>query len=92
MIVFGNSEFSTGMKLIGIKDSFTVRKKEDVLEKLKDIPNDEFMLVNVSVMEMVPELKEYPNAVSIPDNAEEFSKTDDLKDIISSAIGFEINL
>jgi len=92
MMVFGNSEFSTGMKLVGIKDSFCVRKKEDVLDRLKDVPHDEFILVNVSVLEMVPELKEYPNVVSIPDNAKEFSRTDDLKDIIRSAIGFEINL
>lgn len=92
MIVFGNNEFATGMKLVGIKDSFVVRKKEDVLDRLKGVDKNEFILANVSVIDLVPELKEFPFMISIPDNAADFSRTDDLKDIIRTAIGFEIEI
>ncbi len=92
MIVLGNAEFATGMKLGGVKNSYIIRDREDVLRVIKDIPKDEFILANVSIIKMVPELNEFKNMVGMPDNAEEFSKTDDLKEIIKSAVGIELNI
>ncbi len=92
MIVLGNAEFVTGMKLAGIKDSYTIRKREEALEVLGKVPKDEFILANVSIIKIVPELEEFRNVVSVPDDAKEFSTTDDLNDIIKSAVGIELNL
>ena len=90
MIVLGNDEFATGMRFAGLKRSFPVKSREQCLELIKDLAKDEFILCNVSIMEMVPELKEFANLVTIPDDPSHFSTTDDLKEIIKSAIGFEL--
>ena len=92
MIVLGNPQFAIGMKLAGIKDSYIIRKREDALEALKGIDKKEFILVNFSVIQMVPELEEFKNTISIPDDAKEFLSTDDLKSIIKSAVGIELNI
>lgn len=92
MIVLGNPEFAIAMKLIGIKDSFVVKSREDALEIIKKIDKEEFILANVSVLKLIPEIEEFKNLVSIPDNAEEFKSTKDLKDIITSAVGIELNI
>ena len=92
MMVLGNPEFATGLKLAGIKDSHIIRKREDALELLKKTDKKEFILANVSIIKLVPELEEFKNTVSIPDDAKEFSSTDDLKGIIKSAVGIELNI
>ena len=92
MIVLGNPTFATGMKLAGIKDSYIIRKREEALELLRKTDKKEFILANISVIERVPELGEFKNVVSIPDDAKEFSTTDDLKEIIKSAVGIELNI
>ena len=92
MIVLGSPEFAIGMKLAGIKDSHIIRKREEALELLRKTSKKEFILANVSVIEIVPELSEFKNVVSIPDDAREFSSTADLKDIIKSAVGIELNI
>ncbi|MBW2983940.1 hypothetical protein KY361_02395 [Candidatus Woesearchaeota archaeon] len=92
MIVLGNPEFVTGMKLAGIKDSYVIRKREEALELLRKTGKKEFILANVSVIKLVPELEGFRNVVSVPDDAKEFSSTDDLKDIIKSAVGIELNI
>ncbi len=92
MIVLGNPEFAIGMKLAGIKESHIIRKREEALELLRKTDKKEFILANVSVIELVPELEEFKNVVSIPDDAKEFSTTDDLKNIIKSAVGIELNI
>ncbi len=92
MIVLGNPEFATGMKLAGIKDSYIIRKREEALELLRKTDKKEFILANFSVIKIVPELEEFRNVISIPDEAKEFSNTDDLKDIIKSAVGIELNI
>ena len=92
MIVLGNPEFATGMLLAGIKDSYIIRKREDALELLRKIDKKEFILANVSVIKLVPELEEFKNVISIPDDAKEFLRTDDLKSIIKSAVGIELNI
>jgi len=92
MIVLGNPQFAIGMKLAGIKDSYIIRKREDALDVLKGIDKKEFILVNFSVIQMVPELGEFKNTISIPDDAKEFLSTDDLKSIIKSAVGIELNI
>lgn len=92
MIVLANPDFALGLKFSGIDDSHIVRTREEGIALLKDIPKDSFILANVSIIEMVPELKEYPHLVSIPDNAEAFKSIDDLKYIVKSAIGTEIEV
>lgn len=92
MIVLGNPEFAIGMKLLGIKDSFVIRSREEALDLIKKIDKEEIILANTSVLNLVPDLKEFKNVVSIPDNAEEFKTTKDLKDIIESAVGIELNI
>ena len=92
MIVLGNPEFVTGMKLAGIKDSHVIRNREEGLDILRKTDKKEFILANVSVIKLVPELEEFRNVVSVPDDARDFSSTDDLKDIIKSAVGIELNI
>ncbi len=92
MIVLGNEEFATAMKLAGMKDSHVVRKREGATEILKNVEKDELIIANISIIGMVPELEEFKNVVSIPDNAQEFANTDDLMNIIKSAVGIEINI
>lgn len=92
MMVLGNPEFATGMKLAGIKNSHIIRKREEALEFLRQTDKKEFILANFSIIQLVPELEEFRNVISIPDEAKEFSTTDDLKDIIKSAVGIELNI
>lgn len=92
MIVLGNAEFATGMKIAGLRESYIIRSREDALKILEKIDKKEFILANVSVIRMVPELEEFKNVISIPDNAKEFSTTEDLKGIIKSAVGIELNI
>lgn len=92
MIVLGNPEFATGLKLAGIKESHIIRRREEALEVLRKTDKKEFILANVSVIKLVPELEEFKNVVSVPDDAKEFLKTDDLSDIIKSAVGIELNI
>jgi|SaaInlStandDraft_4_1057021.scaffolds.fasta_scaffold336731_1 vacuolar-type H+-ATPase subunit F/Vma7 len=92
MIVLGNAEFATGMKLAGIKNSHIIREREDALSLLRGVDPKEFILANVGVIKLVPEIEEFKNVVSIPDDAREFSTTDDLKSIIKSAVGIELNI
>lgn len=92
MIVLGNSEFATGMAIAGIKESHVIRNREYALEILRKTKKDAFIIANVSIIKMVPEITEFRNVVSIPDNADEFTKTDDLQNIIKSAVGIELNI
>ena len=47
---------------------------------------------NSSIAEMIPELKEMANVVTVPDSAEGFGSIDDLKDIIKSVVGIELEV
>ena len=92
MIVLGNPEFATGMKLAGLRESYLIRSREDALQILKNIAKDEFIIANFSILRMVPELEDFGNMVTVPDDVNEFSKTDDLKDTIKLAVGIELNI
>jgi len=92
MIVLGNSEFGTGFKLAGIKESYIINNREEGLKILKNVDRKEFIVANVKVIGLIPELAEFKNVVSIPDNANQFSTTDDLKEIIKTAVGIDINI
>lgn len=92
MIVLGNPEFATGMKLAGIRESYTIRRKEEALDILRKTGKKEFILANFSIIKLVPELEEFTNVVSVPDDAKEFLKIDDLSGIIKSAVGIELNI
>ena len=90
MIVLGNSEFAVGMKFAGVVKSFTIKNKEEGLEILRKTNLDEFIITNVSVMEMLPELEDFENVVSVPDSAADFGNIDDLQKLIKSVIGIEL--
>jgi len=93
MIVLGNSDFAAGMKLSGVKDSYAIKNKEEAIQIIKQIDKDEFILANVSIVKMVPELEErFKNLVSLPDDVDEFGNIDDLKHIIKSAVGIELEV
>ena len=92
MIILGNSAFATGMKLAGIPTSHVVKTREQGLAIIKGIERKEFIIANTTIVELIPELNDYPNIITIPDNAANFSSTDDLKDLIRSSIGIDIDI
>jgi vacuolar-type H+-ATPase subunit F/Vma7 len=92
MIVLGNRDFSTGMLLAGVKKSFIFENRTQIVEILKNLSKDEFIIANASVIEAVPELEQFSNVVSIPDKVEDFGKIDDLQHIIKSVVGMELEV
>ena len=90
MIVLGNSEFAVGMKLAGVVNSFVVKSREQGLEALRKIERHDFVIANASIIKLLPELEELENVVSVPDSAQDFGNIDDLKEMIRSVIGFEL--
>ena len=92
MIVLGNPEFATGMKLAGIKESYAIRKREDVLHLVGKIDKNEFILANAGIMKLAPELAQFENITTLPDDVSEFLKLEDLDKIIKSAVGIELNM
>jgi vacuolar-type H+-ATPase subunit F/Vma7 len=92
MIVLGNRDFSTGMLLAGVKKSFIFENRTQIVEILKNLSKDEFIIANASVIEAVPELEQFSNVVSIPDKVEDFGKIDDLQHIIKSVVGIELEV
>ena len=92
MIIMGNVEFATAMKLVGVKESYIIRKPQDAAAILEKCAKDEFIIANVSVYDLVPDLAEYKNVVTLPDDPKAFGTTEDLKGIIRAAVGIEINL
>ena len=92
MIIFGTPEFATGMKLAGIKNSYIIRKREDALSIIKNLDKKEFIIANVSVISILPELDDFENVISLPDDADDFESTADLKSIIMSAVGVDLDI
>lgn len=92
MIVLANEEFATGLRLAGVKKSYTVTDKAQVEEILKEIQPKEFIIATQKVIDLVPKLEEYPNIIVFPDTLYDFSKIDDLKKIIRTAIGAEVEI
>jgi len=91
LIVIGNRKFEIGMKLAGIKRSFFMEDRKKILEIVKNNPK-ELIVTNVSIAEKVPELKEFKNVVIMPDDAKSFGSIDDLKELIKSVVGIEIEV
>ncbi|RLG70273.1 MAG: hypothetical protein DRO04_02110 [Candidatus Iainarchaeum archaeon] len=91
LIVIGNRKFAIGMKLAGIKRSFFMEDRKKILEIVKNNPK-ELIVTNVSIAEKVPELKEFKNVVIMPDDAKSFGSIDDLKELIKSVVGIEIEV
>ncbi len=90
MMIIGSNELVLGMKFCGVKKSYIFKTPEDILEKIKYADKKEIIIANASVIEKVPELKEFPNLASIPDKLDDFGNVDDLKYIVKSAIGVEM--
>ncbi len=92
MIVIGLREFVIGMKFCGIQNSHVYESRDQVLSLIKQLSKDEFIIVNASVAGDVPELKKFHNLATIPDNVKEFESIDDLKYIIKTAVGIELEV
>ena len=92
MIILGNREFVIGMKFCGVRNSFIVDDREQCLKVIDDLPKNEFVIANVSVVELVPELKKFRNLATIPDNVSELDSIEDLKYIIKTAVGIELEV
>lgn len=92
MIVLGNHEFALGFKLSGVKDSYVITERQQVIELLSILKNKNLVLANTSVVKMFPELQELKNVIIVPDEPENFSDISDLKDIIRKVIGKELEV
>lgn len=92
MIVLGNKEFAMGMRFAGIRESYAVKNREHALKILKDVPKNELLIANQGIVKKVPELKQYNNLAVIPDSAEELLGMEDLKEIIKSVAGVELEV
>jgi len=68
-------------------DSFETYEEQP---KYKPKFYDEF--IKSKPVQTFPELQEFKNLVSIPDDAKEFLTTADLNSIIKSAVGIELNI
>jgi vacuolar-type H+-ATPase subunit F/Vma7 len=92
MIVIANEEFATGLRLAGVKNSHIIRTKQQAEDILKDTAKDEFIIATQKVTEMSSKFGEYPNVIIFPDTLKDFSKIDDLKTTIKTAIGSEVEI
>jgi vacuolar-type H+-ATPase subunit F/Vma7 len=92
MIVLATEEFAMGLRLAGVKDSYTVTSALQVKEILKDVPQNKFIIATQSIVTMAPFLEEYQNLITFPDTSHDFSNIDDLKTITRIAIGSEVDI
>jgi len=92
MIVLANEELATGLRLAGVKNSHIIMERTQIEELLKGIKKDEFIIATEKVIGFYPKLEEYPNIIIFPDKLKDFSKIDDLKKTIKSAIGSEVEI
>ena len=90
--VLGNSEFAIGMRFSGVGKSHVIKKREDGIGILKALDQEEFIIANVSVVKLLPELNEFRNLVTLPDDLQELDNIEDLKHIIKSAVGIELEV
>ncbi len=90
MIVIGNDELVLAMRFCGITRCHVMKDRDTVLTLIASLPRNELVIANSGIIRLVPELGEFPNLASIPDRMEDFDKMDDLKDIVKSAIGVEL--
>jgi vacuolar-type H+-ATPase subunit F/Vma7 len=92
MIVLANEDFAIAFRLCGIKDSYIVKSREDVLRFLPEVKNRRLVIVNKSVLALAPELKELDNLIVIPDKPENFADVSDLENIIKKVVGKELEV
>ena len=92
MVVLGNEEFALGMRFSGIGKSYVIRDRHTGIEVLRQLDRESFIIANVSVLNLIPELKEFNNVVSVPDDPNQLKNIDDLKGIIKAAVGIELEV
>jgi len=92
MIILGNPRFATAMLLAGISNSHRVTSRKEWLPKVRELDKEETIIANASVVGMIPELKEFRNLITLPDSASEFGSVEDLKEVVKSAVGIEIEV
>ncbi len=92
MIVIANDIFATGMRLAGIKKSFSAKDEKQVIDAIKNAVKDEFIMATESIISIYPKLAERENIIIFPDTLKDFSEIDDLKQVIKEAIGSDIEI
>jgi vacuolar-type H+-ATPase subunit F/Vma7 len=96
MIVFANEEFATGLRLAGVKNSYSISTKaqlESIMKELNLESNlNEFIIATQKVFDNNPVLARFQNIIVFPDTLSDFSKIDDLKKITRAAIGSDIDI
>jgi vacuolar-type H+-ATPase subunit F/Vma7 len=90
LTVLGNDAFALGMRFSGVGNSFVIRDREEGLKIIEGIDTESFIIANVSVISLLPELKRFQNVVSLPDNPLQLKEIGDLKDVIRAAVGIEV--
>ncbi|MBN1156272.1 hypothetical protein JXA85_01525 [Candidatus Woesearchaeota archaeon] len=90
--ILGNEEFVFGMRLSGIGQCFVIEERQKGIKVTKELHKDDFIIANTSVIEMVPELQGFRNLITLPDEAEQMGRIDDLRRIIKAAVGMEIEV
>ncbi len=97
MIVLASEEFATGLRLAGVKKSYSITDKarvESIIHELtmNESGHKEFIIATKKVVELYPILARFQNLIVFPDTLQDFSKIDDLKKITRSAIGSDIDI
>lgn len=92
MIVLATEEFATGLRLAGVRESYIITHRQQAEEILKTINAREFIIATQKIMDLAPQLEEYPNVVVFPDSSFNFANVDDLKNIARKAIGSEVDI
>ena len=92
IIILGNSELALGMRFSGMGKSYVVKTRAEGIGVVKGLDPEAFIIASVSVVAMIPELNEFRNLVSLPDNPQELSNIEDLKHIIKAAVGIELEV
>jgi vacuolar-type H+-ATPase subunit F/Vma7 len=92
MIVIGNRDFVTGMKICGVIESHVVNTAEEIAQVIPSIRPNQLILANAFVVALYPRLQSYPNLVTIPDSLSDFNSIDDLQYIIRTAVGKDLDL
>jgi vacuolar-type H+-ATPase subunit F/Vma7 len=92
MIVLATEELAVGLKLAGVKESYYIKDRKEAYEILSKLNKKELIIATHKIIELVPQLRDYPNLISFPDKILDFSNIDDLKNIAKKAIGSEVEI
>lgn len=90
MIVLGEGDLVTAMRLMGVSQAHEVYSREDI-EHLKDeIKENDIRIISSRVAELMPELAGDPYTVVIPEPGKEMSSLNDLKKMMVDSLGITL--